>query len=460
MNRYFHFARFYVVTLFLFCGLLTAPNSSHAQPAQPQNPLIFRTLLVIKPVGDIHSERHLKVQYQMTPEDIRVITTAFQNDVPYWINRITRGRIQWQADVRVSPVPLRTIHVWDDGCGLAPEDISEDIDAYAPQGKYDAVFVYWKSWDDETNYRLPGPYGWASGTFESANYAGFASVQYDVPSAWTRESGSTEVFIHEWLHLMEGFYGGREGVQLARGGLHAGEEHSYTLNERNWKDWYGDLLNGEIREGNQNVGLGEVAWKYGTMREAAALKPAAGPRAPGPAASASKIANDDIRTSPEYLTPARRARNLLRNGDFRGGDDGAWEIQSFRNNKNAATLIPDTPEPGDVALQISTSQPDDVKLVQKVAVKKRANYLLTGWIATDGVRIVEQNGRFGASIGTVNGAERTPPMLGNQKWRYVATGFYTGESTEIEICARLGGIASTAIGAARFHDLCLIEVVD
>ena len=396
----------------------------------------------------------------MTTEDIAAITRSFQIDTPYWINRITRGRVQWQADVRVSDVPLRTIHTWDDGCGIAPEDIGEDIDAYAPQGKYDAIFVYWKSWDDETNYRLPGPYGWASGTFEAANYAGFASVQYDVPSAWTRDSGSTECFIHEWLHLLEGFYGGREGVQLARGGLHSGEEHGYKLNERNWKDWYGDLLNGEIQEDGRSVGLGEAAWKYGTMREAAALKPAAGPRGAPPTASAQKIANDEIRTTPEYLTPQRRARNLLRNGDFRNGDDGAWEIQSWKNNKNAATLIPDAPERGAVSLQIATNEPDDVKLVQKVAVKKRANYLLTGWITTQGVRIVEPNGQFGASIGLVNGAERTPALVGNGDWRYVATGFYTNENTEIEICARLGGIASTAVGAAMFHDLCLIEVTD
>ena len=449
-----------VTALLLLFGLLSAPRSSHAGAEMAEAPLIFRTLLVIKPIGDIHSERHLKVQYRMTPEDIAVITRSFAQDVPYWINRITRGRVQWQADVRVSEVPLRTIHVWDDGCGLAPEDIGEDIDAYAPQGKYDAIFVYWKSWDDETNYRLPGPYGWASGTFPAANYAGFASVQYDVPSAWTRESGSTECFIHEWLHLLEGFYGGREGVQLARGGLHSGEAHGYKLNELNWKDWYGDLLNGEIEEDGKSVGLGEAAWKYGTMREAAAQKPAPGPRNPPPFASAQKIANDQIRTSPEYLTRGRRARNLLRNGDFSNGDDSAWQIRSWKNNKNAAALIADAPSRGDIALQISTGEPDDVRLVQKIAVKKRANYLLTGWIATDGVRIVEPNGRFGASIGTLNGAERTAALLGNNDWQYVATGFYTGESTEIEVCARLGGIASTSVGAARFHDLCLLEVVD
>ena len=462
MNRYFprSFLRICAVLLCLFFGLLAAPRCSHAQPTPVQTPLVFRTLLVIKPIGDIHSERHLKVQYQMTPEDIAVITRSFQRDVPYWIDRITRGRVQWQADVKVSQVPLRTIHVWDDGCGIAPEDIGEDIDAYAPQSKYDAIFVYWKSWDDETNYRLPGPYGWASGTFEAANYAGFASVQYDVPSAWTRDSGSTECFIHEWLHLLEGFYGGREGVKLARGGLHSGEEHGYTLNERNWKDWYGDLLNGEIEEEDGRAGLGEAAWKYGTMRAAAALQPAAGPRNAPPFASADKLANDAIRTAPEYLTPQRRARNLLRNGDFSDGDDGAWEIQSWKGNKNAASLVPDTPGGGATALQIATNQPDDVKLVQKVSIKKRTNYLLTGWIATQGVQIVEPNGQFGASIGLVNGAERTPALVGNHDWRYVATGFYSGESTETEICARLGGIASTSVGAALFRDLCLIEITD
>ncbi|BCM93431.1 hypothetical protein IAD21_05322 [Abditibacteriota bacterium] len=444
------------VLFLIFCFCWTLP----AVRAQENTPLVFRTLLIIKPIGDIHSARHLKVQYQMTPQDIKAITTVFQEYVPFWINRITRGRIQWQPDVKVSTVPLTTLKAWDDGCGITPEDISEDMDAFAPQGKYDAVFVYWKSWDEETNYRLPLPYGWAIGTPEAANYSGFASVQYDVPAVWTRDSGSTECFIHEWLHLLEGFYGSREGVKLPRGGLHSGEEHGYVLNERNWKDWYGDDLNGEIKEDGSLVGLGEAAWKYGLMRDEAGRKPTPRKRNPPFEASAAKLSADAIRTSPEYLTDERRARNLLNNGDFTGGDDGSWEIQSWKNNKNAATLIPNVPERGQNSLQLATQEPDDIKIVQKVKVKRRTNYFLSGWVATSGVKIIEPNGQLGVSIGWLNHAEHSQSLVGTNDWHYVTTGFYSGESDEVEICARLGGIASTSVGGARFRDLCLIEVND
>lgn len=454
MNSVLNIARAF---FFLICVLWM---QSERASAQPTTPLTFRTLLIVKPIGDIHSEAHLPVRYKMTPEDIAAITVAFRDYVPYWINRISNGRIKWQAEVKVSDVPLRTLKTWDDGCGITPEDISEDLDEWVPQGKYDAVFIYWKSWDDQTNYRLPGPYGWASGTFESANWTACSSVQYDVPGAWGRDSGSTECFIHEWEHLLEGFYGNREGVRLARGGVHGGEEHGYKLNERNWKDWYGDLLLGQIKEDDGLKGLGEPAWKYGLPREQAARKPAAAPRRAGFQASASKLANDELRASPTYLTPERRAKNLLVNGDFSLGDDGSWEIRSYKNNLNAAQLLPDVPSAGQNAIGIATTEADDIKIVQKVKVKPRTNYYLSGWIATQGVQIVQENGQFGANIGWLEHAERSPDLLGDNKWRFVSTGFYSGGSTEVEICAHLGGIASTSVGKVMFRDLCLLEVAD
>lgn len=442
----------------IFC--LLALLWTWAIPARAQDSLTFKTLLVVKPIGDIHSARHLPVRYEMTPEDIEAITVAFRDYLPRWIERMTNGRVRWQAEVKVSPHTLRTIRVWDDTCAVTPEDISDDIDDLVPQGKYDAVFVYWKSWDEITNYRLPGPYGLAQNTPEAANYAGFASVQYDVPGAWTENSGSTECFIHEWLHLLEGFYGGRQGVRLPRGGLHAGEEHGYKLNERNWKDWYAADLNAQIEEDGAKVGLGEAAWKYGLMREDAAKKPAPRPRNAPEDASDQKKAADELRESPGFLTPARRAKNLLQNSDFSQGDDGSWKIVSWINNMDGATLVPDVPKPGENSLRLTATTPDDIKIVQKVSVKKRTSYFLSGWISTRGVKIVQQNGQLGVSIGLLSGAEHSHSLVGDQKWVYVSTGFYSGERTEVEICARLGGIASTSIGSVLFRDLCLIEAND
>jgi hypothetical protein len=250
-------------------------DPSNPPPAyqQANATITFVVLLIIKREADIHSKFFRPVRNRMTDADIEAVTRAFRVYTAESVARLTRGRVAWLARVVVSDTPLRTVNGDKDCACCGACNWYEDLDKYAPLGTCDGVFVYFKHIDDRTGYTLPRPFGLSIGPNMDANWAGQSCVSWVEPSEWTRGSDTTDIFLHEWLHQLEGFYG-EKGVRLPKGGLHGAEQHGYTSRPPEfWRPWYRDFLNGTIREDGQLVGLGEKAWKRGTIRPAAFLRP-------------------------------------------------------------------------------------------------------------------------------------------------------------------------------------------
>jgi hypothetical protein len=113
---------------------------------------------------------------------------------------------------------------------------------------------------------------------------------------------------------------------------------------------------------------------------------------------------------------------------------------------------------GKASALLRSSTADDAMLWQKVVVKPKTRYLLSGWVRTEKVAIAEKGGSVGANLSIWGGYEASRSLIGTEDWTYQAVMFGSGDRTEIEVGARLGHHGSIATGTVWFDDLVLIEI--
>ncbi len=396
-------------------------------------PLEWQVLLIIKAEGQVQAEGLPEVRYKMTPRDIEAVNAAFTEYTPEFVKTLSKGRLEWKPEVMVSSTPLRKVSKINDGCWIGPECAAEDIEKHVTPGKYDGIFIYWKDTDDITNMSLKGGFGWTIGPDDAAKGCGYTCVNYVPPEKLTRESEWTEVFIHEWLHQLEAFYGSK-GVKIPRGGLHGDPNYGFK-HENGWKHWYKAFINAELEEEDgSRVGLGEEAWKFGTIRGDAVLR------------------------QPEYLTPERSSANLLAGGSFEGEAVGKWSLRSWRGSCDAFAIVIDASHSGTTSAILRSATADDALIWQKVDVKPGVQYLLSGWVKTENVIIDQEGGTMGANLCVEDGLKTSRSLEGTNSWTYLTVIFNSGDKATIEVEARLGNHGSVAMGTAWFDDLVLIEI--
>jgi hypothetical protein len=415
--------------------LLTLTFPAFADPT-PNDPLEWRVLLIIKPEIDLTLKDRPTIRSRMPDDNVKAVQKAFVEHTPYWIDKISEGRLRWKPTAVVSSRPVTAAaHQGGDNYWLAPWNIEEDVKEFVPRGDYDGIFVYWKAFDEE-GHRIDPGFGWSIGPNEAANGCGYSCVHYAGTDQWTRDSEITEVFVHEWLHQLEAFYQGK-GIKLPKGGLHVDASYGYKHHPTtHWKPWYHDFIAGSVREPDGSLtGLGEKAWTLGTIREEQQIY------------------------LPEYLTPARREKNLLKDGSFESPKAPAWSANSWRGNKTVGRIVRDGPREGRQLATLDSDQADDASFQQKVAVQPHTRYLLSGWSRTKKVTITEKGGQVGANLSILGGYERSSTTLtGSKDWTYLTLVFDSGDRTSVQVAARLGHHGSTASGQAWFDDLCLIEL--
>jgi hypothetical protein len=395
-------------------------------------PLEWRVLLIVKAAGDIEAEGFPRVQYKMAPADIAAVKSAFTEYTPVFVETLSRGKLLWKPEVVVSSTPLTKVARLGDGAWVGPECVADDIEKHAPLGKFDGVFVYWKSTDDTQKRDLNGGFGWSIGPNEAASGGGYTCVNFVPAGGFGRQSEATEVFLHEWLHQLEAFYGSK-GVRLPRGGLHGNDNYGFK-HQNGWKHWYDAFINANLREQDgTRVGLGEAAWQHGTIRDELAVR------------------------LPAFLTAERRKSNLLADGSFEAGGH-AWSPRSWRGNQNVSTIDDHAGKSGKAAVVLRAPAADDAMMLQKVAVKPNTQYLLSGWARTTQVVVEEKGGSIGATLSILGTFEASRSLLGTTDWTYLTVQFDAGTRTEVEVGGRLGHHGSTASGTAWFDDLVLIEL--
>jgi len=167
---------------------------------------------------------------------------------------------------------------------------------------------------------------------------------------------------------------------------------------------------------------------------------------------------------PAALADAGRSghQNLIVNGSFeyRAGTTNtprSWTADSWMPS---ARLVRDNraAHKGHASGRIVSSQPNDARWTQTVAVQRDTRYLLTGWIKTRRVAHTVESVDAGATLGIYGRWEHTTAMFGTTPWRRVSLTVDSGDDTSLVVAARLGFWAGTTTGTAWFDDISLTRV--
>jgi len=222
-------------------------------------------LMVVKPITNVATP---STHATIAQDIIDAAQISFKRDVATWYQRMTDGRITWVGDSVVSPDPI-TVLTEEGGNWLpTPEDVPTDVQRYLVRGKYDSTTMFFLSRD------VPGGWGWGPGISPASNYTMWVTVNGgDTPAAdWISGNNEpTEVFIHEPMHGLDGFFG-NFGVPLPDGLLHGAEINLYANEQNGWAPWYRDYLLGTVIASDDTYrGYGPRAFRFGTPR-ADALK--------------------------------------------------------------------------------------------------------------------------------------------------------------------------------------------
>jgi len=419
------------VSIFLWMSsvLLMTPQKVYSET----QPVEWKVLLIIKSRTDVHCDGCPRIVSKMTKEDVSSVSLAFKRYFPFWVKRLTNGHIRLRPKVIISRKTLRSVSSAGENFYVSPQDVTDEIDKYAPLGEFDSTFVYWKGIDDRTKVTLPVGFGYALGPTWSANLCGYTSIHHREPKLWTKYSETSEVFIHEWLHQLEAFYE-EKGVRLPEGKLHGAERYGYK-HHNGWKHWYEDFLNGNVKDASGNkLGLGQKAWCLGTIRDEAQLYRF------------------------EYFSNLSNYVNLVENCSFElPWDNRVWKLESWLGNKEACQ-ISSISHQGMYAIRISSDKADDIRLTQIVSIKPNTRYLFNCWAKTENVTINEEGGNTGANLSQSISSKTSLSLVGSSDWKYLAVVFDSKNNAKVKISLRLGHHGSTCTGKAWFDDVKLIEI--
>ncbi len=261
----------FLLTIFslLLIGLLaqraTAQEFSDATTGDPWKVLVLvylQTDVTYVDVDDV--TKHLTAT--MPASDATAMINAFLNQphrgVVYDYSDQTA---EMEAHIVYSPRPLT--HVSEVGGPYSywpdPEDTHIEIDQYAPEGMYDSVIIFWQASDPVTGQSIPSG-GWGWGGWMGIHNMTYATV-YNLSWYWPGDPCKGEVFLHEWLHGVTGFYQWL-GFPFPVEDLHGAEEAGYTQDQNGcWETWLRDYLRGLVLENGQYKGLVPAAWQRGSI---------------------------------------------------------------------------------------------------------------------------------------------------------------------------------------------------
>ena len=154
---------------------------------------------------------------------------------------------------------------------------------------------------------------------------------------------------------------------------------------------------------------------------------------------------------------AQGEQNLVRNAGFEqlaAGQPRSWQFDSYSGD--ARLSMSDQAHGGSHAVRLQALRPDDVKLIQYIAVEPNARYRISAWVKTSGVG----TDQLGANLSTSDIADTSPDLRGTSAdWvRLEVYGRTGGEQRLIPLTLRLGGYGRVNLGEAWFDDISVVRV--
>jgi len=147
--------------------------------------------------------------------------------------------------------------------------------------------------------------------------------------------------------------------------------------------------------------------------------------------------------------------NLIQNGDFENALTNGWESGSYAPSANIA-LTEEKAQSGRKSLCLrATTEPNDVWVTQKVAVKPSTFYQYTAQVAAENVT----EGKVGATIGIMGTWNYAGNIAGTRGWTPCTMNFRTySTQKDVLLHVRLGYWGNTVTGKAWFDNVDLVEL--
>jgi hypothetical protein len=229
--------------------------------------MIWRTLLVVYPSIDLRDAEpplgRTRFRHRLSEAEVDAALASFL-EFPGLVSNYTGGRATIDPIVRFIDRPLQSLTPMGGGMYWpSPDDTRPELEQFSPEGAYESLFVFWPQRDLETGQAIPtGGWGLAIAASEWSNGATYAAIANIEIPVW-RIPTVGEVWLHEWLHGVCGFFASR-GYTMPDGDADGGERHGYVQSPvTGWSDYYRDLMSGQVREGDRLTGIPLEAWKEG-----------------------------------------------------------------------------------------------------------------------------------------------------------------------------------------------------
>lgn len=192
------------------------------------------------------------------------------NDMKLCINRfekamseLSKQKMRVDCDIVEVEEPITSMsYDEENGYFVAPYDVKDIIEKYINLGKYDHIFIAFRTGETNSNQEIPVNDWIGLGSMEYRNI-GFSNIRLpnsDSNYIYKYDSRINtfpeEVYVHEFLHTLER---NAEEYGYERPELHDYEKYGYkNQNLVGLKQWYADYMNKEVKSSKKGyVGLPE-----------------------------------------------------------------------------------------------------------------------------------------------------------------------------------------------------------
>ena len=190
-------------------------------------------------------------------EDMKFCINRFK----YSMNELSKGKMSIECDIIETNKPITSMsYDEENGHFVAPYDVKDIIDEYIALGKYDHIFIAFRTGDINSKEEIPVNDWIGLGGMEYRNI-GFSNIR--LPNSDSNyiykyddriNTFPEEVYVHEFLHTLER---NAQEYGYERPELHDYEKYGYrNQNIVGLKQWYADYMNKEVKSATKgNVGL-------------------------------------------------------------------------------------------------------------------------------------------------------------------------------------------------------------
>lgn len=218
--------------------------------------LIFDETNVNLNVNGVEKNFHLTLS-QSDVEDMKLCINRFKSSM----NELSKNKMSVEYDIVETKKPITSMsYDEENGYFVAPYDVKDVIDEYIALGKYDHIFIAFRTGDINSKDEIPVNDWIGLGSMEYRNI-GFSNIR--LPNSDSNyiykyddriNTFPEEVYVHEFLHSLER---NAEEYGYERPELHDYEKYGYKNQQIvGLKQWYADYMNKEVKSSTKGyVGL-------------------------------------------------------------------------------------------------------------------------------------------------------------------------------------------------------------